>query len=449
MPRTLILIEFNEISSKLVQRFMLSGDLPTFRAFYEASTIYTTHAGDAPLEPWIQWPSIHSGVSYSQHGVRYLGDGSACPYPGVATLLSEAGIRVGIFGSINCNYGRLNGYYIPDPWANASLVHPRTLRPYHDFVAKSVQESSKEGGIPLSALRFVAFMLRHGLRLKTAKAIVSQLVREFRSPGTKWKRVAILDRLQYDAFRHLNRQLRVEFATFFSNSTAHLQHYYWRNMDPSGFRVPMSPSDDPSTRDAIRFGYQAMDQLLHDIIQDNPEALLVLCSGFSQQPWFETTKCTYRPRDFATFLQFAGITQVDLRPVMAECFRIEHRTNAEAQHTADALRRLTVSNEPIMAVDLRDRTVYSGCDLYDADDDIYEKTVTSVNGRRRFGDLFYRITTMNSGQHHPEGLLWVRNGTHLVVDRLIPLTAIAPMLLQHFGVPSPIIKDPSQQASTR
>src|SRR6266568_7036114 len=73
----LILIEFNELCPHLLQRFMDRGLIPNFRSFYESSTICTTDAGEDPghLEPWIQWPTVHSGMSFHEHGVFHLGDG--------------------------------------------------------------------------------------------------------------------------------------------------------------------------------------------------------------------------------------------------------------------------------------------------------------------------------------------------------------------------------------
>jgi hypothetical protein len=145
-------------------------------------------------------------VPYEEHRVRYLGDGRAITQPGIATLLTGAGIRVGVFGAINANYERLNGYYLPDPWDARDLVHPQNLRPFHDFVAKQVQENTKDGGTTVAdALRFAWFMLGHGLSTTTVKRAVAQLVGERLRPRAKWKRATILDLFQYDVFRTLNR----------------------------------------------------------------------------------------------------------------------------------------------------------------------------------------------------------------------------------------------------
>ena len=56
---------------------------------------------------------------------------------------------------------------------------------------------------------------------------------------------------------------------------------------------------------------------------------------------------------------------------------------------------------------------------------------------REFEEVFYRIHTMRSGRHHPDGVLWDRTGSHRVVPGKVPLTDVAPTLLAHFGVEPP------------
>jgi hypothetical protein len=41
---------------------------------------------------------------------------------------------------------------------------------------------------------------------------------------------------------------------------------------------------------------------------------------------------------------------------------------------------------------------------------------------------------MRSGRHHPDGVLWVRNGRHRIVPEKVSLTAIAPSVLRYFGL---------------
>jgi hypothetical protein len=442
-PSSLLLIEFNELSPALLRRFMDEGLLPNFRAFHEASVAFTTDAGEGPpnLEPWIQWPTVHSGMPYAEHGVYHLGDGRRLRARCLAEVLSDAGVPVGVFGSMNTNYGRLNGYVVPDPWDRAGAAHPDWLMPLYRVVARQVQESSRAGAGSWRDLpAFAWFLATHGLSAGTAAAVATQLARERLDPGLRWRRPMLLDRLQYDVFRCLNRRLGVRFATFFCNSTAHFQHYHWRNLEPGRFPVPPPATDHPSLHDAIPEGYRAMDRLLSRFLRDYPDALLVLCTALSQQPWVETTKCTFRPRRFETFLRFArvGVDTSAVKPVMAEQFHVECPSSEAAEQAEERFRDLVVDEQPLMVVKREGTGVFAGCRLNDTA--VLDRPVTrrSDGARERFGDLFYMIHTMRSGRHHPDGVLWFRTGRHRVVADRVPLTDVAPTVLAHFGVASPV-----------
>src|SRR5437588_13008419 len=99
---------------------MRSGLLPSFSRFYSDSVVFTTDAAEEPpnLEPWIQWPTVHSGLPYSQHGIFDLGVGHLFEHKMVGELLSDHGVPVGLFAAMNTNYAarRILGYVIPDPW---------------------------------------------------------------------------------------------------------------------------------------------------------------------------------------------------------------------------------------------------------------------------------------------------------------------------------------------
>jgi hypothetical protein len=443
LPRRLLLIEFNELCPALLDEFMARGWLPNFRRLYESAVIYTTAAGEEPpyLEPWIQWPTVHSGLSFAEHRAFHLGDGRRLPVKCLAELLSDAGVPVGVFGSMNLNYRRLRGYLVPDPWDREGAAEPRWLQPFYRIVARQVQESSGGTGLgKKEMLAFLCFLLRHGLTAGTAWSLARQLWQERRAPGLRWRRALLLDRLQYDVFRRLNRIFDVRFASFFCNSTAHLQHYHWRNMQPERFRTPPPVADHPSLREAIPEGYRAMDRLVGRILRDYADAVLMLCTALSQQPWTETTKCTFRPRQFECFLEFARVAagSAVVRPVMAEQFNVECPSTRAAEAAQERLQELTVDGRPLMHVErCGDRALFAGCRLTDAA--VLERAVVRRgDGQcRPFRELFHLVHSMRSGRHHPDGVLWVRQGQHRVVPAKVPLIDVAPTVLRHFGVSQP------------
>src|ERR1700726_1284267 len=128
--RNVLVLEFNELCPSLLDKWMGMGSLPHFRQFYYQSKIFTTTADDSAedvLAPWVQWYSIHTGLSTKKHGVRHLGEGVGCRDVDLWHLLLERGHRVINWSSMNTAPIRHpNGMYFPDPWTNA-CAHPSRL----------------------------------------------------------------------------------------------------------------------------------------------------------------------------------------------------------------------------------------------------------------------------------------------------------------------------------
>lgn len=438
-----ILVEFNELSPSLLQRFMRTASLPNFKRFYESSTVYTTDAQEEYqfLEPWIQWLSIHSGVPFREHNVFHLGDGRQFKNKCLAELLSDKGIRVGIFGSMNQNYRELNGYVLADPWDKEQFYHPSWLRPFYSVISNHVQDSSKNGPVSKTdAVRLAAFMLQHGLRAETVSAILKQLLAERKDSALTWRRAVLLDRLQYDLFRHLNSKFNVQFATFFSNSTAHFQHAYWRSMEPDKFEIPPPEDEHQSLKDAILYGYRAMDRLVGQMVKDYPSTLLILCTGLSQEAWPDTKDISYRPKDFKALLDYAGVPASAVpKPVMAAQFQVDCENVETALVAEQRLKELSVDGEGVMSVNRNGTSLFVGPRLNRYDSAVLDRPLakSSSNGMCRFGDLFYKLPISKTGRHHPDGVLWIRNGHHRVVQEKVPTTAIAPTILSRFNVRPP------------
>lgn len=441
-PR-MIVLEFNELCGDLIDDFMGRGLLPNFQRLHARSTVFTTEAGEVPpqLQPWIQWPSVHSGMTFAEHAVLNLGDGNELREKCVAELLSDAGIPVGVFGSMNMNYRKLNGYFLPDPWHKEGKATPELLQPYFRVVARQVQESSRDDAFGATEMAGLAwFLMRNGLTFGTASEIVRQLLDERRDPGLKWRRASVLDHLQYDVFRRMNARYGVRFATFFSNSTAHYQHYYWRNMRPELFKTGVSADDHASWHEAILFGYQSMDRLISRALADYPDAVIVLCTALSQRPWTDTTKCTYRPRDFQRLFDFAGIRSetLTIQPIMAEQFHLEFSDGAASRQAEEALRHLMLGGRRLMYVSREsDSSLLCGCGVTDAQLPAAQVTRQRDGSERPFADLFYMIHTMRSGHHNSRGSFWFGNGKPRTVAEPIPITDIAPTVIDHFAVAQP------------
>ncbi|MDB5093244.1 MAG: hypothetical protein JWO85_1345 [Candidatus Eremiobacteraeota bacterium] len=436
------LIEFNELCPTLLARFIAAGDLPYFAVLRNTSDVFTTDAGEtgATLVPWIQWPSVHTGLPYAEHAIFHLGDATEAAFPTIASLLAEAGIPVGVFGGMNVPAPRtVRGFLLPDPWDKRGRTTPASLQPYYDVVAEQVKESSHHGRLGLREVaKLGAFYARHGFRASTALTIARQFAAERIDPGLKWRRAALLDQVQYDVFRTYVREQCVRFASFFSNSTAHYQHLYWRNMEPALFADPPNPGAHRSLREAIRYGYRSMDALIGRFFHDFPDATLIFATALSQEPYTGPVVRYYRPTNFEALLAFLGVEGGSVAPVMSHQYHVDFAGEAEAANAEGAFRALAVDGQPVVDVRREGSGLFCGCHFLDPR--VMERDVvdTRKGTRRRFAELFFLMDGYRSGQHKADGALWIRTGGRGRVHwEPVSILSIAPTILALFGITPP------------
>ncbi|MDQ4037285.1 MAG: hypothetical protein M3313_02785, partial [Actinomycetota bacterium] len=320
-------------------------------------------------------------------------------------------------------------------------VSPPALEPFRHTVAVMVQNNSRHEDSTHDAnlTAFGSFMLRNGLTPATALCIARQLLNERWDNGLKWRRASMLDWLQYDVFRHLAKKFNIDFGSFFANSTAHYQHYYWRNMQPGSFHSPPDESDHRSLGGAIQYGYQSMDRLLGRFMVDFPHYLLVLCTALSQEAWADSTKITYRPRDFAELLRFTGISPhtVEVQPIMAEEFIIRFANEEAVWQGMQRFGRLSVDGRPLMEFKREGNALVGGCAVNETGALEWPIGGGQDGSERALKDLFHQVNGVRSGRHSPEGVLWCRTGEHGIKPDPVDLIDIAPTILDRLGVPQP------------
>ena len=449
--RPLILLEFNELSPHLMERFLGMGCLPNFQRLHDASEVYITEAEERrwELNPWVQWVTVHSGLNYRDHGIIELDEGHKLRAGRVWDVVSEAGYPVCVWGSMNVGYQPgVKGVILPDPWATKVAPTPAGLQPFFRFVQQNVLEHTS-GKVPLGAADYAAFatfMLAHGMSLRTVTALIRQLVDErFSSPDMHWKRAVLLDKLQFDVFRWYYRKTRPLFSTFFSNSTAHFQHFHWREMEPHLFTHRPAPERLAAHEHTILFGYQEMDKLIGRVLDmAGPDTTIVFATAISQQPCLiyeeQGGKVMYRPADMSRLLRFAGVTEPhSSAPLMAEVFNVHFQSEVDAVRAEARLRTLTVDGRPAMQVLREGMQLTTKCQLHDQ----LEKNARIGRGEAGpsvpFFEMFYQLEDSKSGMHHPDGMFWVRTPgqPHRTHAGKVPLASVAPTLLELMGMPVP------------
>jgi hypothetical protein len=445
-----IVLELNELCPPLLDRWMADGSLPNFKRLHDGSDVFRTEADVTEpdkLEPWIQWYSIHTGLPYDQHGVYHLTDGARADHPDIWRTVIAAGRTACSFASMNVRpFAAPGSLFVGDPWTENGDAHPPELNVYNRFVGHNVREYSNSDRA-LSAgdyAAFLRFLVSHGLTAGTAWRTVRQLADEkLRASHLSYRRVAILDALQFDVFAHYYRTMKPHLATFFVNSVAHLQHSYWRYMEPDAF--PLRPGEAERARygEAIKFGYEAMDWLIGRVLKlaDRHGATLVFQTALSQQPFVRYDdkggQRFFRLRDVNAFLRAAAIDYRDVDPTMTHQFMA---TFADEEQRREAERRLS-------CFEYEDGTKLIGSPPHETPNALYfgaqvpaaggveARVIDRATGRSfPAGEVLYEMDGTKSGCHHPVGALWIRRGRHQRHDQLVSILDTFPTLLDLLGI---------------
>jgi hypothetical protein len=450
----IIVLELNELCPHLLLQWMEDGSLPNFRQLYNQSEIFITNADveeSALLEPWIQWYSIHTGLPFERHRVFHLTEGPRAGHSDVYQMLIEAGRRVASFASMNVvPFATEGSVFVGDPWSENSDAFPLELNTYNRFISHNVREysnASDQMGMADYA-RFLAFMARHGLRPATVRAIVGQLATEkLRTKQLAWRRVTILDALQFDVFRSYYRRLRPDFTTFFANSVAHLQHSYWRHMDPKPFTVRPDDTEMAIYGDAIHFGYCAMDKLVGRFMNlaRAEGASIMFVSALSQQPFLRYEEMGgqsfHRLHRVESLLERLNIQVSDVSPTMTHQYLARFLSPEGSQSARCRLEALQLEDGRNVFgfphIETQPETLYFGCQIA-ARTSAETKVIDRVHGSViPFGDLFYQIDAIKSGRHHPDGCLWIQTGRCRVHEEKTSILDILPTQLEMLGLRLP------------
>lgn len=439
-----ILLEFNELCPRLLDRWMREGQLPNFRRFFEASDVFRAVADETDpdrLEPWIQWYSLHTGLSYQQHQVYHLTSGPAAGHKDIWRMLVESGLRAGNCGSMNAGAFEAPGsFYLPDPWCTSQAAYPAELNIFHRFVSQHVLDNSTRGSGSLSAgdyLRFLGYMLSHGLRPKTIAAILRQLWSDTAlRRDTAWRRVPLMDKLQFDLFRHFWRKHRPNLSSFFLNSTAHYQHAYWHCLFPEEFAQPPPAQDIARFGDAILYGYRQMDELLAESFKLEAEgATLILCTALSQQTSGRADRYYYRLQDARAFLGALGAAPRAIEPVMAHQYMAYFDSQREAAQAKAALDAITVDGRGVFDIEKSSAdTVFFGCGTRQLLGDGARLQGLPNGAAQAFHEAFYLLPHTKSADHDPESVIWVKTGQHHNHAKQVSILDVVPTLLDLFGI---------------
>ena len=273
----LLLLEINEVPWRLVDRLCFDQRFPSVREFFSRAQTYTTETMDkGELSPWITWPTIHRGIPNTEHGIQFLGqDPSSFRGTPVWIDFRKCGYSIGVCGSLH-SWPAIDpgpdGFFIPDAYAQSERCIPRTAEPVQDFILKLTREHGNLGVSPANEWTKSQAFVNALRELRIPQGIETTLKRHFeqeqRDATTVLRRPTLHMMLQWELFKSLyNPQSPPTFSTFFTNHVATMLHQFFHEIFPDDFsRSSLEHIDNQENREAIAFGFKALNDLLFDAL---------------------------------------------------------------------------------------------------------------------------------------------------------------------------------------
>ena len=430
----LILLELNEINFDAVSFYIARGKyLPGFKKLIQKGIVTTeSEPKYENIEPWIQWPSVHTGKTFDEHNVFRLGDFVNSSDGQFFEKVESAGFSVGAISPMNASNQLINpAYFIPDPWTKTPCDESFFSNSISDAIVQAVNDNS-QSKLTFNTIFNLGLAFFALVQPTRYIPMVKYAIKTLRKP---WRKALFLDMLLYEIHKTLFKRKNPNFSTLFLNAGAHIQHHYFFNspfVHSSELKNPawyIGKDDDPFLEMIMVY-----DDMLTDLIS-LPKTEVIVATGLSQKP-YDQLKFYYRLNNHASFLKEMGIEFVDVIPRMTRDFLVSFDTSEQALLAERQLSKILVNNEVKLFEEIDNR----GKDIFVVltyPSEITNKTIISYSGNESpLGDLVSFVAIKN-GEHQSKGFAYFSDGvSEFAPPRGSHVSKIHDSVLQFFGIPS-------------
>ena len=401
--KKLLLVELNELNMTVVREYLAAGlHLPGFKKLFEFDERKTKSEDEHRLlEPWIQWPSVHTGRPYAEHRLFRLGDAELGVPEQIFEKVESLGFCVGAVSPMNAvNLLKEPAYFIPDPWTRTPSDQSLLSKVITPAIRQSVNDNSS-GRITVGTYLRLFFAFLVTVRMKSFKKCFWMA---FSSIGKPWRKAIFLDLLLHEIHGYLFRGKDVDFSVVFFNAGAHIQHHYFFNSISSVCLEKKNPNwYVAAAYDPLKEVILAYDGILSDLFQSDGVELVV-ATGLTQSP-VDAATFYYRLDNHEQFLSLIGVPFKSVAPRMTRDFLVECFSEQDAADAEIKLRQVrTRSGSRIF-----EEIVNRGKDLFVVlthSAEITPETQISISGK--WVKLLPHVVfvAIKNGEHTQEGFAY-------------------------------------------
>ena len=407
MKKKLILIELNEINFDTVSYYFKKGEnLPGFKKLFEKGIVSTKAESEYDnLEPWVQWPSVHTGKTFKEHKVFRLGDFVNSSDEQFFESVEKTGFSVGAISPMNASNKLKNpAYFIPDPWTKT----PSDKSFLSKTITKAIVQAVNDHSQSKLTLKTIFSLVLAFVALVKPTRYIPMTKYALNAIGKPWRKALFLDKFLYEIHKTLFMKKNPNFSTLFLNAGAHIQHHYFFNspfVDSPELKNPtwyINKDDDPFLE-----MLKVYDEMLLDLLKLS-NTQIIIATGLSQKP-YEKLKFYYRLKDHASFLNLVGVEFTNVVPRMTRDFLISFDTAEQALQAEQKLSKIFVNNKVKLFEEIDNR----GKDIFIVltyPSEITKETMIHFSGKNLLLSELVTFVAIKNGEHQSKGFAYFSDG---------------------------------------
>ena len=400
--KKIVFIELNELNFDIIKKYILKFP-DEFKNLKKISKnlIYTKSESKYDLlEPWIQWVTVHTGLSANDHKTFRLGDFVKSKKKQYFEEIEKLGFKVGAISSMNTvNRLKNPSYFIPDPWTNSN-TDKSNLSKLLSKVLKSTVNSNAQNKIGFKNYFFIMFLLFRFIRLKNINLYLKYF---FYSLSQKWYRPLFLDLFLNDIhFKLLNKE-DVNFSTIFFNAGAHIQHHYLFN-SLAGLNLIKNPERKvKKNSDPFKESLVLYEKILGDYIGNN-NFRVIMATGLTQLP-SKKIQYYYRLNNHESFFKNINLKFKKIYPRMSRDFLVEFNNDKDRNSFFNSIYKLRLNKKLLFGIiDKRKKSLFITLTY---NNEIVQDDLVLVKNNKI--DIFSSVSfvSLKNGIHNQKGFLYL------------------------------------------
>ena len=450
-------LQLNEIDFDYIDEYIRLGYLPTFKSLFEKhGYVETTSEIEHHLaNPWIQWPTVHTGMSYAEHKVFRLGDIIKHDHELIYEALENKGISVAALAAFNAkNNTKNSSFFVPDPWTKTPFTGSKDLYRIYNALCQVTNDYAKKKITFQSYCNLLLGAIRN-INYKCIPNYIKETLAYIN--GKTWFRAVICDRLLLDTYVTQCKQHKPEFSTVFLNGGAHLQHHYlFSSKAYHGERTNpdwhVAKNEDPLL-DILNLYDEGLKEIL-SLANKFDNGRVIVATALHQNA-HERETYYYRIDDHENFLHKIGIEYVNTYNLMTEDFVLCYRNEQLALEAEQKILNVeTINIEKIFYIETADseiRTLNKGTKIFHTENrgkDIYVQlkpvaalipVEAKIKSNGVIIDNFGKLETLaqvKNTHHHGVGYYLDTGFLKGELPDSFPLKDLFGMFLESYGIKS-------------